>query len=256
VNERTPDAARAAAGPARADAPVLLQTRALEKRFGGVIAVSQVDFTLHEGEIRCLIGPNGAGKSTFFKMLSGQLKPSAGEVLLAGENLAGHDPFEIARRGVGIKNQVPDVMNGLTVRENLWLAAHARRGARSETKIVDELAERVGIGGILDRLVGELAHGQRQWVEIASVIATDPRLILLDEPAAGMTDEETVKTAELIRELNRHATIVVVEHDMQFIQRIARRVTVFHQGRVLVEGSFDQVVSDPVVRDVYLGRDH
>ena len=173
---------------------------------------------------------------------------------LAG--LAGRDPFEIARRGVGIKNQVPDVMNGLTVRENLWLAAHARKGARSETKIVDELAERVGIGGILDRLVGELAHGQRQWVEIASVIATDPRLILLDEPAAGMTDEETVKTAELIRELNRHATIVVVEHDMQFIQRIARRVTVFHQGRVLVEGSFDQVVSDPVVRDVYLGMDH
>ncbi len=233
---------------------VLLETRALEKRFGGVIAVSGIDFTLHQGEIRCLIGPNGAGKSTFFKMLSGQLRPTAGTVLFSGENLVGRDPHEIARRGVGIKNQVPDVMNGLTVRENLWIAAHARRGQRNENRIVDVLAERLALGDILDRLVGELSHGQRQWVEIALVIATEPRLILLDEPTAGMTDEETAKTAELIRELNRTATIVVVEHDMQFIQKIARKVTVFHQGRVLVEGSFDQVVADPVVRDVYLGR--
>ncbi len=247
---------RIAKGPVAAGGPVLLQTRALEKRFGGVIAVSKVDFTLHEGEIRCLIGPNGAGKSTFFRMLSGQIKPSSGEVLMAGVNLAGHEPFQIARRGVGIKNQVPDVLNGLTVRENLWLAAHAHPGNRNEARIVDELAQRVGIGGILDRLVGELSHGQRQWVEIASVIATEPRLVLLDEPAAGMTDEETAQTAELIRELNRRATIVVVEHDMQFIEQIAQRVTVFHQGAVLLEGSFEQVVSNPVVRDVYLGRGH
>lgn len=239
---------------AESAAKVLLETRSLVKRFGGVIAVSNVDFTLHQGEIRCLIGPNGAGKSTFFKMLSGQLRPTSGSVLFAGENLAGREPHEIAQRGIGIKNQIPDVMNGLTVRENLWIAAHARRAPRDERRIVAELADRLGLVDVLDRLVGELAHGQRQWVEIASVIATEPQLILLDEPAAGMTDEETVRTAELIRELNRSATIVVVEHDMQFIQLIARKVTVFHQGRILVEGSFDKVVADPVVRDVYLGR--
>jgi branched-chain amino acid transport system ATP-binding protein len=235
-------------------AALLLETRGLEKRFGGVVAVSNVDFKLERGEIRCLIGPNGAGKSTFFKMLSGQIQPTSGAVMLDGRDLVGREPHEIARRGIGIKNQVPDVMNGLTVRENLWIAARAKHPRNRVDAIVEALAERLSLGPILGRLVGELAHGQRQWVEIASVIATDPRLILLDEPAAGMTDEETVKTAELIRELNRGATIVVVEHDMQFIQQIARKVTVFHQGRVLIEGSFEQIVANPVVRDVYLGR--
>lgn len=236
------------------DTSLLLETRHLEKRFGGVVAVSNVDFRLERGEIRCLIGPNGAGKSTFFKMLSGQIQPTSGAVMLDGRDLVGREPHEIARRGIGIKNQVPDVMNGLTVRENLWIAARAKHPRNSVDAIVKALAERLSLGPILGRLVGELAHGQRQWVEIASVIATDPTLILLDEPAAGMTDEETVKTAELIRELNRAATIVVVEHDMQFIQQIARKVTVFHQGRVLIEGSFEQIVANPVVRDVYLGR--
>ena len=232
----------------------LLSTRGLEKRFGGVVAVSKVDFDLERGEIRCLIGPNGAGKSTFFKLLSGQIRPSAGTVLFEGKDLVGRAPHEIGRAGIGIKNQVPDVMNGLTVRENLWLAARARHAPRRADTLVDEIAERVSLGPILGRVVGELAHGQRQWVEIALVVATDPKLILLDEPAAGMTDEETVRTAELIRECNRTATIVVVEHDMKFIQQIARKVTVFHQGRVLTEGPFERIMADPVVRDVYLGR--
>lgn len=235
-------------------APLVLETRRLVKRFGGVIAVSEVDFSLHRGEIRCLIGPNGAGKSTFFKMLSGQIRPTAGAVLFEGVDIVAREAHEIGRLGIGIKNQVPDVMNGLTVRENLWLAARARHPARAADPVVDRLAERVSLGPILDRLVGELAHGQRQWVEIACVIATDPKVVLLDEPAAGMTDEETVRTAELIRELNRSATVVVVEHDMNFIRLIAGRITVFHQGRVLVEGSFEDVAADPVVRDVYLGR--
>jgi branched-chain amino acid transport system ATP-binding protein len=233
---------------------LLLETRGLEKRFGGVVAVSNVNFRLDRGEVRCLIGPNGAGKSTFFKMLSGQIRPSAGAVLLGGRDLVGREPHEIARQGIGIKNQVPDVMNGLTVRENLWIAARVKHTVTRADQVVAALAERLSLGPVLGRLVGELAHGQRQWVEIASVIATDPTLILLDEPAAGMTDEETYKTAGLIRELNESATIVVVEHDMQFIRQIARKVTVFHRGQVLVEGSFEQIVADPVVRDVYLGR--
>lgn len=232
----------------------VLQTKALEKRFGGVRAVAGVDFALHSGELRCLIGPNGAGKSTFFKMITGQLKPSSGEILIGGENVVNAEPHEIAARGVGIKNQVPDVMNGLDVRENIWLAASIKFRGAEVGRAVDRIAERLALTSILDRLVGVLAHGQRQWVEIAMVIVCEPRIVLLDEPAAGMSDEETAYTAELIREINKDMTIVVVEHDMQFIRKIARTVTVFHQGKILIEDSFARVVADPTVREVYLGR--
>ena len=232
----------------------LLVTRALEKRFGGVRAVAGIDFRLMPGELRCLIGPNGAGKSTFFKLITGQLKPTSGQILIGGEDIVGDERHAIAARGVGIKNQVPDVMNGLSVRENLWLAASARHRSAAATAAVDRIAERLRLTRILDRLVGVLAHGQRQWVEIAMVFVCEPRIVLLDEPAAGMSDEETVQTADLIREINKEATIVVVEHDMQFIRQIARIVTVFHQGRILLEDTFDRVTSDPTVREVYLGR--
>jgi branched-chain amino acid transport system ATP-binding protein len=233
---------------------VMLQTKQLEKRFGGVRAVAGVDFTLHEGELRCLIGPNGAGKSTFFRLLTGQMKPTAGSLMICGQDATRARANEIAALGVGIKNQIPDVMNGLSVSENLWLAANQRfRGAQARYA-VEKVAERLFLTGILNRLVGELAHGQRQWVEIAMVIVGEPKIVLLDEPAAGMSDEETARTAELIREINKDTTIIVVEHDMPFIRQIAQTVTVFHQGRILLEGLFDAVVADPTVREVYLGR--
>jgi branched-chain amino acid transport system ATP-binding protein len=232
----------------------ILETRSLEKRFGGVAAVDGVNFALNKGELRCLIGPNGAGKSTFFKMLTGQIRPTRGRILLEGQDIVGVEPYAIGRRGVGIKNQVPVVMNGLTVRENLWLAARARRKGAAIAAAIDAIVERLDLGPILGRFVGELAHGQRQWVEIAMVIVCEPTIVLLDEPAAGMSDEETSRTAALVLELNKSATIVVVEHDMQFIRQIARTVTVFHQGRILVEDSFANVVANPVVRDVYVGR--
>lgn len=232
----------------------ILSTTALEKRFGGVLAVAGVDFTLYAGELRCLIGPNGAGKSTFFKMVTGQLKPTGGEIRIEGRDMVNAEAHEIAGRGVGIKNQVPDVMNGLSVRENIWLAAASRLKGAEIGRAVDRIAERLSLTAILDRLVGELAHGQRQWVEIGMVIVCEPKIVLLDEPAAGMSDDETVLTAELIREINRDMTIVVVEHDMQFIRQIARTVTVFHQGRILMEDTFDRIVADPTVREVYLGR--
>jgi branched-chain amino acid transport system ATP-binding protein/urea transport system ATP-binding protein len=187
-------------------------------------------------------------------MLTGQLQPTSGDIMLEGHNIVGSEPHEIGRRGVGIKNQVPVIMNGLAVRENLWLAARARHKGAKAAAAAAAVAERLGLGPILGRIVGELAHGQRQWVEIAMVIVCDPKIILLDEPAAGMSDEETGRTAALIRELNKDATIVVVEHDMQFIRQIAHTVTVFHQGRILVEDSFANVIANPVVRDVYLGR--
>lgn len=232
----------------------ILEARGLEKRFGGVRAVAAVDFRLLPGELRCLIGPNGAGKSTFFKMLSGQLKPTAGQVLLEGADITDIERHEIAKRGLGIKNQVPDILNGLTVKENLWLAARTRHDSAGADRAADELAERLRLTSIRNKLVGQLAHGQRQWVEIGMVLMAQPRIILLDEPAAGMSDEETVQTADLIREINRTTTIVVVEHDMQFIRQIAQTVTVFHQGKVLIENSFAKVAADPTVREVYLGR--
>jgi ABC-type uncharacterized transport system ATPase subunit len=235
------------------NAPIL-ETRSLTKRFGGVTAVAEVNFRLGRGELRCLIGPNGAGKSTFFKMLTGQLQPTAGQILLEGHDIVGAPPYAIGRRGVGIKNQVPVVMNGLTVHENLWLAARARRKGAAVKTAVERIAERLDLGPLLQRFVGELAHGQRQWVEIAMVVICEPTIVLLDEPAAGMSDEETARTADLIRDLNTTTTIVVVEHDMQFIRQIARTVTVFHQGRILVEDSFQSVIANKTVRDVYLGR--
>jgi branched-chain amino acid transport system ATP-binding protein len=232
----------------------LLQTRDLSMHFGGVKAVRDVNFTLAEGELRCLIGPNGAGKSTFFKMLTGQLEPSHGQVLFRGHDISRAHAHQIARLGIGIKTQVPSVFDGLSVRENIWLAAsrvHPRARAR---RLVDEMLERVGLTGAAERLVGQLAHGQRQWVELGLVLSTDPELILLDEPAAGMTHDEVLRTAELVREINRTKALIVVEHDMQFIRMIAKQVTVFNQGSVLVEDAVENIMRNPLVRDIYLGK--
>jgi ABC-type uncharacterized transport system ATPase subunit len=234
-------------------APVL-QTIGLEKRFGGVHAIAGVDFSLAEGELRCLIGPNGAGKSTFFKMVTGQIAPTAGRIVFAGTDITRAAAHEIGRLGIGIKNQVPDVFDGLTVRENLWLAARRGNAIAATRQIIDDLMQRLQLGDIAQRLVGELAHGQRQWVEIGMVLARQPRLVLLDEPSAGMSAEETSRTAALIREVNKTTTMIVVEHDMQFIRQIATKVTVFHQGRILVEDIFDRIMANAAVRDVYLGR--
>src|SRR5712672_1694224 len=232
----------------------LLQTRELSMHFGGVQAVRNVNFTLAEGELRCLIGPNGAGKSTFFKMLTGQLQPSQGQVLFRGHDISRAHAHEIARLGIGIKTQVPSVFDGLSVRENIWLSASRIHTGRRAMAVVDEMLERIGLTGAAERIVGQLAHGQRQWVELGVVLSTDPQLILLDEPAAGMTHEEVYKTAELVREINRTKALIVVEHDMQFIRMIAKQVTVFNQGSVLVEDSVENIMRNPQVRDIYLGK--
>lgn len=232
----------------------LLQTRDLSMHFGGVRAVRDVNFSLAEGELRCLIGPNGAGKSTFFKMLTGQLEPTHGQVLFRGQDISHAHAHDIARLGIGIKTQVPSVFDGLSVRENIWLAANRLHSGDETRRVVDEMLVRVGLTEAADRLVGQLAHGQRQWVELGLVLATDPKLILLDEPAAGMTHEEVNKTAELVREINCTKALIVVEHDMQFIRMIAKQVTVFNQGSVLVEDSVENIMRNPQVRDIYLGK--
>jgi branched-chain amino acid transport system ATP-binding protein/urea transport system ATP-binding protein len=232
----------------------LLEAKGITMRFGGVTAVRDVDFTLAEVELRCLIGPNGAGKSTFFKILTGQLKPTEGQVAFRGTDTTKAEPHEIARLGVGIKTQVPNVFDGLTVYDNVLMGAQRGRSTARARNLVDETLERLQLTTIANRLVGQLAHGQRQWVEIATVLAQEPDLILLDEPAAGMNSEEVRRTADLIREINRTQAIIVVEHDMAFIRMIAKTVTVFSQGAVLVEADVDTVLADQRVRDVYLGR--
>jgi branched-chain amino acid transport system ATP-binding protein len=232
----------------------LLQTQDLSMHFGGVHAVRHVNFSLAEGELRCLIGPNGAGKSTFFKMLTGQLEPTRGQVLFRGQDISHAHAHDIARLGIGIKTQVPSVFDGLSVRENIWLAASRLHSGEKARRAVDEMLERVGLTEAAERLVGQLAHGQRQWVELGLVLATDPKLILLDEPAAGMTHDEVNKTAKLVREINRTKALIVVEHDMQFIRMIAKQVTVFNQGSVLVEDTVENIMRNPQVRDIYLGK--
>jgi branched-chain amino acid transport system ATP-binding protein len=231
----------------------LIEAHNLTMRFGGVTAVADVDLSVAEGELRCLIGPNGAGKSTFFKMLTGQLLPSEGEILFRGTRINGFEPHDIARLGIGIKTQVPNVFDGLTVRENLWIAASRRKRGKAIDRAVAQELERLELGPIAERLVGQLAHGQRQWIELGLVLLTDPVLILLDEPAAGMTEDETVRTAELIGIIKQTCSLIVVEHDMAFIRMIASRITVFDRGRILVEGEADAVMADQRVRDVYLG---
>jgi len=232
----------------------LIETRALSKHFGGVQAVRQIDFTLAEGELRCLIGPNGAGKSTFFKLLTGQIKPTGGLVLFRGTDITRMHAHEIARLGIGIKTQVPSVFNGLTTRQNLWVAAARQASRRRADAAVEAQIERLGLGRFADKPVGQLAHGQRQWVELAMVLCGEPGLILLDEPAAGMTEDERVRTAGIIREINRDHPLIVVEHDMSFIRTIARRITVFDRGSILMEGDVDEVFGSQAVRDVYLGK--
>jgi len=232
----------------------VVETRDLCMHFGGVRAVDQVDFTLFDRELRCLIGPNGAGKSTFFKCLTGQLTPTSGEVVIKGRPMTGAEPHQIASLGVGIKTQVPNVFDGLTAEENIWLSARRWHPADRARTLTAETVERLRLGDIRRTLVGRLAHGQRQWVELGMVVAAEPWLVLLDEPAAGMTHEETFRTAELIREINTTSALIVVEHDMQFIRMISQTVTLFHEGRILMEDTMDAISADKRAREVYLGH--
>jgi branched-chain amino acid transport system ATP-binding protein len=234
----------------------VVETRELTMRFGGVVAVDNVSFSLAERELRCLIGPNGAGKSSFFRCLTGRRDQgrATGQVLIRGQDVARWQPHEIVQLGVGIKTQVPSLMNGLTVEENLWLAARRVHGYAGAGNAAQEVMAELHLGNIARNLVGELAHGQRQVVEIGVVIVQRPWLVLLDEPAAGMTGEEIDRLVAVIRRINQTAAVIVVDHDMAFVRMLASNVTVFHRGAILVEGTAQNVLDDPRVREVYLGH--
>jgi ABC-type uncharacterized transport system ATPase subunit len=234
----------------------LLVVAGLSRHFGGVAALDGFEFSLRANELRCLIGPNGAGKSTFFKCLTGQLAPSGGSIRFAGRDIAGAGTVAIARAGVGLKMQVPAVFDALAVRESLWLAGRRRLRGRALDTALAEMLARLDIGALAPRLVGTLAHGQRQLVELAMVLMQDPALILLDEPTAGMSEGEIERVAALVRELAREHALVVVEHDMRFVASIADVVTVMHRGRLLAEGPANHVLADARVREAYLGDGH
>ncbi len=242
----------------------ILALEGVDKSFDGFKAINDLNFYMDAGELRTIIGPNGAGKSTMLDLITGRTRPDRGTIEFGlNTNLTRLNEYQISRLGIGRKFQTPTVYAEHTVFENILLSLPGRRSVwatlfsrttSAQRARIDEVLQTVGLAVESDRRAGALAHGQKQWLEIGMLIAQDPKLLLVDEPAAGMTDEETIKTGELLLRLAGKHSIVVIEHDMTFVRQIARKVTVLHQGSVLCEGSVDKVQNDEKVIEVYLGR--
>jgi ABC-type uncharacterized transport system ATPase subunit len=232
----------------------LLSARGLVARFGGLQAVRGVDLVLEPGELRCIIGPNGAGKSTLFNMLAGTLRPTEGSILYCGQEVVGLPIHRFARLGIARKFQVPSLFPDMTVLENLMVAEHPGIPAGERTERTERMMARLGLEREAAARAGALAHGQKQWLEIGMALMAEPKLLLLDEPTAGMTIDETLRTAELLRGFSGRLTTVVIEHDMRFVRALGCRTTVMHQGRIIADGAFEEIEGDALVRDVYLGR--
>jgi urea transport system ATP-binding protein len=244
----------------------MLTVEDVSKTYDGFKAITDLNFYLFEGELRTVIGPNGAGKSTFFDLITGRAKPDTGKIEFGMDtDLTTMNEYEINRLGIGRKFQTPSVFTEHTVYNNIVLSLVGSRGvfasifkrlSSTERDRIDELLKLVRLDGKRDWKAGMLAHGEKQWLEIGMLLAQDPKVLLVDEPAAGMTDEETHRTGELLISLAGKHSIIVIEHDMTFVKQIAQdgMVTVLHQGSVLCEGKFDAVQSNPKVREVYLGR--
>ncbi|MBS3669583.1 urea ABC transporter ATP-binding protein UrtD [Vreelandella boliviensis] len=233
--------------------------------FDGFKAINNLNLTIDDGELRCIIGPNGAGKTTMMDIITGKTRPNSGSVWFGSRhNLLHMNEPDIASLGIGRKFQKPTVFEALSVFENLELAMAADKRifptltARMTGEIkdrIDEVLETIGLTALRHQPAGILSHGQKQWLEIGMLLMQRPRLLLVDEPVAGMTEQEMERTAELLTGLAGKQSVVVVEHDMGFVRSIARQVTVLHQGCVLAEGTMDQVSNDPKVVEVYLGAD-
>lgn len=242
-----------------------LELHEVSVSFSGFLAVDQVSLTVAEGETRVVIGPNGAGKTTIIDMVTGKTAPTSGRISLAGEDITGLSPHEIAGKyGVGRKFQGPNLFDYLTVYENVEVALAGHSSVlntflyRKNRAIADEIKtilEQINLYGKKDVISTSLSHGERQWLEMGMVIAQKPRLITLDEPTAGMAADETYKTGEMIKTMMKDKTVIVVEHDIDFVEQIAETVTVLHQGRVLAEGNFAEVKRNPRVVQVYLKDD-
>ena len=243
----------------------LLQVSGLSVSFDGFKAINNLSFAIGDAELRAIIGPNGAGKTTFMDIVTGKTKPDAGSIEWGAlsRNLLQMSESRIAQEGIGRKFQRPTVFEAQSVRDNLMLALNKPRGpfavlafkpTSGDADKVLALASEIGLSDELDRIAGELSHGQKQWLEIGMLLAQDPKLLLVDEPAAGMTPQEREHTTDLLKRAAQTRAVVVVEHDMEFVRRLDCKVTVLHEGSVLAEGSIDHVTSDPQVIEVYLGR--
>jgi len=245
----------------------LLQVESVTKEFGSLVAVNNVSFTVALGELRAVIGPNGAGKTTFFNLITGFLRPTSGRILFDGDDITGLLPARRVWRGIARTFQITEVFPELPVRENLRIAVEVASGYRLRPWIsraaaaeiaarIDELLAMGGIAGVAHRLVGELSHGDQRACEIMMALALKPRLLLLDEPTAGMGDQETYNTTQLIRRLHRDQslTVVLIEHDMRVIFHLADRITVLAEGAVLAEGTPPEIAANAAVQAAYLGQ--
>jgi urea transport system ATP-binding protein len=242
----------------------LLYLDAVTVSFDGFRALNDLSFTIEPGEMRAIIGPNGAGKTTMMDVVTGKTRPDKGDVYFDGaHDLTTLDETQIAELGIGRKFQKPTVFDMHSVEDNLRLALKGERQARKtllwretheEQTRINEILSIIRLGGVRSRVAGSLSHGQKQWLEIGMLLAQDPKLLLVDEPVAGMTDAETHQTAELLKEIAKVKTVVVVEHDMTFVRELGVKVTCLHEGSVLAEGTIDQVSQNDRVVEVYLGR--
>jgi branched-chain amino acid transport system ATP-binding protein len=240
----------------------ILRTEGLTVRFGGLTALNGVNFNVAPGEIRAIIGPNGAGKSTFFNCLTGVLRPTAGRIVFDGQDIAGLPPDRISRAGIARSYQITNILPGASVLENVRIAAQSRhhgwnlvRHHRAFTDVIDRarrVLEAVGLVEKEDELAANLSHGEQRNLEIGIALATEPRLLCLDEPTAGMSVTETYATVELIRRIASDFTILIVEHDMEVVMGLAQRITVLHYGEVLAEGTPAEIQANPRVQEVYL----
>ena len=232
--------------------------------FDGFKALKGLSLVVDAGEMRAIIGPNGAGKTTMMDVITGKTRPDEGDVFFEGSvDLTKHDEAEIAGLGIGRKFQKPTVFEFHTIWDNLELALKGDRSvfatlfhslSAPEVRRIEDILETIRLGHLREELAGSLSHGQKQWLEIGMLLAQDPKLLLVDEPAAGMTDEETAETAKMLKEIAKTHSVIVVEHDMTFVRDLGVKVTVLHEGSVLAEGSLDHVSADPRVVEVYLGR--
>ncbi|MDH6061963.1 urea ABC transporter ATP-binding protein UrtD [Chrysosporum bergii ANA360D] len=241
----------------------ILETENVTVSFDGFKAINQLNFTMDAGELRVVIGPNGAGKTTFLDVITGKVKPTMGRVLFKGKNLGSLPEYQIARLGIGRKFQTPRIYLNLTPRENLEITCNRDKNVVStlfgrshpgEKNSIKGLLETVGLTSKADITAGLLSHGEKQRLEIGMLVAQSPDLLLVDEPVAGLTDEETHNIGQLLSTLAQSHSILVIEHDMEFVRQIAQKVTVLHEGSVLCEGSFAEVQNDPRVIQVYLGE--
>jgi branched-chain amino acid transport system ATP-binding protein len=240
----------------------VLRTEGLTVRFGGLTAVDNVDFEIRRGEIRAIIGPNGAGKSTFFNCLTGVLRPTSGRILFNGEDITGLPPNRISQKGIARSYQITNILPNATTLENVRIAVQSRRHGwsmlkhyRSYGDLIDKaeaVLDSVGLKAKADELAANLSHGEQRNLEIGIALATEPQLLCLDEPTAGMSTAETHGTMALVRRIAENLTILIVEHDMQVVMQLAQRITVLHYGRVLAEGTPDEIQQNPRVLEVYL----